>query len=895
MSIRNFDKLLKPRSLAVIGASPEPHKVGGILIENIVRAGFAGRIMLVNPHHTEISGLACYPDMAHLPEAPDLAVIATPPDGVPSLLGELGARGTRAAVVITAGFGELGEHGRALQQQALDAAKPYLLRIVGPNCVGLMVPGIGLNASFSHLAPLAGDLAFISQSGALVTAMLDWAAARGIGFSHVVSVGDMADVDFGDMLDYLASDPGTRAILLYVEGLREARKFMSAARAASRAKPVLAVKVGRFAESARAARSHTGALAGSDAVYDAAFRRAGMLRVLSMSELFDAAETLALTRPQRGDGLAVLTNGGGAGVLATDALVAAGGKLATICDDTIAKLDKILPRTWSHGNPVDIIGDAPGERYQKAFEILLADDKIDGILVLNCPTALASAEDAARAVITALGHAGQAALVGRNVLTSWLGQATAEGARRLFAEAKIASYDTPDSAVHGFMHRVEYRRNQELLMETPPARPQGKAPDRARAAAVIAGAIAAGRKWLDVEEVSEVLECYGVPFPSCRVVADAKAASDAAAKMGFPVALKICSPDIQHKSDVGGVTLNLGSADRVAAEAEAMKARVAARAPKAKRDGFLVQQMVRRPGAVELILGINEDSVFGPVILFGQGGVLVELMSDTTLELPPLNAAIARAQMARTRVFRLLQGYRDIAPSDLDAVTSALLAISQLATDHAELKELDINPLLADKDGVIAVDARIRVAPATKDATSRLAIRPYPQELETSADLPDGTKLALRPIRPEDEPLLQDIAHHMNAEDLRLRFFAPVKSITHQLAARLTQIDYDREMAIIALGDGGCTALGIARFAADPDNRRAEYAIGIRSDWQRRGLGRMLMERIMGIASARGIPEMFGDVLRENKPMLDLNRRLGFALEDHPDDPDILRVKKTLG
>ncbi len=808
MSIRNFDRLLKPRSLAVIGASDDARKVGGIVVRNVVRAGFAGRIMLVNPHHDRIGALEVYPDVAHLPEAPDLAVIATPPDTVPGLLAELGARGTRAAVVITAGFAELGEAGRALQQQALEAARPNLLRIVGPNCVGLMVPGIGLNASFAHLAPEPGDLAFVSQSGALITAVLDWAAARHIGFSHVVSVGDMADVDFGDMLDYLAADPGTRAILLYIEGLKESRKFMSAARAASRGKPVLAVKVGRFAESARAARSHTGALAGSDAVYDAAFRRAGMLRVLSMSELFDAVETLALTRPQRGDGLAVLTNGGGAGVLATDALISMGGKLAPIGGGTIAALDKVLPSTWSRGNPIDIVGDAPGERYRQALDIVLADAAIDAVLVLNCPTALASAEDAARAVIAALDDAGTAALSGRNVLTAWLGEATAAGARRLFAAARIPSFETPDSAVQGFLHRVHYRRNQELLMETPPARPQGKEPDRARAQNVVARAIAAGRSWLDVEEVGELLECYGVPFPAGRVASDARAAGAAAAELGFPVALKIRSPDIQHKSDVGGVALDLRSPEAVVAEAEAMAARIAAQCPEARREGFLVQKMVHRLGAIELILGVSEDAVFGPVVLFGQGGIMVEVMADTTLELPPLNAALARAQMARTRVFRLLQGYRDVACADLDAVTAALLAVSQLASDLAELKELDINPLLADASGVIALDARIRVAPATMDAAARLAIRPYPQELESGAALPDGTKLALRPIRPEDEPLLQDIARHMNAEDLRLRFFTPVKSLTHQLASRLTQIDYDREMAIIALGGDGRTALG---------------------------------------------------------------------------------------
>ncbi|HZT52345.1 MAG TPA: acetate--CoA ligase family protein, partial [Stellaceae bacterium] len=695
MSVRNLDKMFKPRSVALVGASDNPASVGGVLARNLVRAGFKGRIMPVNPRHREIEGLPVYPDVASLPETPDLAVIATPPQTVPGLIAALGARGTRGAVVITAGFGELGAEGKALQRQALEAARPHLMRIVGPNCVGIMVPGMGLDAGFAHVAPRAGDLAFVSQSGALITAVLDWTAARGIGFSHVVSLGDMADVDFGDMLDFLAVDADTRAILLYVEGATQARKFMSAARAAARSKPVLAVKVGRFAESAKAARSHTGSLAGSDAVYDAAFRRAGMLRVFSMDELFDAVETLAQTEPQRGDALAILTNGGGAGVLATDALIAAGGRLARLAPDTVARLDAILPKTWSRGNPVDIIGDASGERYAKALEVMIDDPALDAILVLNCPTALGSGADAARAVIDTLGRATALPLAGRNVLTAWLGESTAAEARRLFSAARIATYDTPDSAVRGFMHRVQYRRNQELLMETPPAAPEGPGPDAARAAAALSGALAAGREWLDAPEVAEVLAAYRIPFPALRVARDPAAAAEAAAAVGWPVALKIRSPDITHKSDVGGVALNLGSPDRVRQEAQAMRARVAAAMPKARLEGFLVQQMVRRPGAVELILGLTEDELFGPVVLFGQGGTLVELMGDTTLELPPLNLALARAQMARTRVDRLLAGYRGAPPADRDAVAHTLVALAQLAAEQATLKELDINPLLA--------------------------------------------------------------------------------------------------------------------------------------------------------------------------------------------------------
>jgi acetyltransferase len=894
MSIRNLDKLFNPASVAVIGANPVTDTVGGVLARNITRAGFRGPIMLVDPDHATIGDLAVYSDIAHLPQTPDLAVIAAPPALVPGILAELGARGTRAAVVASLDGAQPG-NGDDVQRRMLEAARPYLMRVIGPGSVGVMVPGSGLDASFAHIAPPKGDLAFVSQSGALVTAVLDWAQARGIGFSHVVSLGATADVDFGDMLDFLAADNGTRAILLYVERVTHARKFMSAARAAARAKPVLAVKVGRFAESAGAIRSHTGALAGADAVYDAAFRRAGMLRVHTMAELFDAVETLAQTRPQNGDGLAILTNDSGAGVLATDALIAAGGRLARLSATTIARLDAVLPRSWSGGNPVDIIGDADGARYARALEILLSDLGIDAVLVLNCPTALASAVDAAQAVIATLEQAGALPLAGRNVLTAWLGDGTASQARRLFAAAHIATYDTPDSAVNGFMHRVHYRRNRELLMETPPARPEGKGPDAARAAAVIARACAAGRSWLDPAEVADVLDAYGIPAPACRIVKDATAAAQAAAEIGAPVALKIRSPDITHKDDVGGVALNLGNPGRVAREGEAMLARVAAAAPKARLEGLLVQQMVNRPGAVELILGVVEDAVFGPVVLFGQGGTLVELMDDTTLELPPLNQALARAQMVRTRVFRLLQGYRGAAAADLDAVTAALIAVAQLAAEQPALKELDINPLLADCHGVIAVDARIRIGAATQPATARLAIRPYPKELESRGTLSDGTALLLRPIRPEDEPLIQDIVRHMDPADLRLRFFTPVRiPLSHQFAARLSQLDYDREMALIALTEQDGTALGAARFAGDPDGAHAEFAIGLRSDWQGRGLGALLMRRIIDVATARGIGELSGDVLRENDSMLQLCHALGFSVAPHPDDPTVVRVRRKL-
>src|SRR5271168_1916314 len=503
MSVRNLDKLFGPRSVALIGATPRPCSVGAVVLRNLRRAGFAGELMLVNPHHPTIDGLPVHSSIASLPQAPDLAVIATPAETAPSLIGELGERGTRAAVIITAGFGELGERGLTLQQATLDAAKPHLLRVVGPNCIGIMVPRLGLDATFSHLAASAGDIAFLSQSGAMITAMLDWAVPRGIGFSHVVSL--------GDMLDYLAADPHTRAILLYAEGITHGRKFMSAARAASRIKPVLVLKAGRSTAGARAATSHTGVLAGADAVYDAAFRRAGMLRVGTMAELFEAAETLALTREQVGDRLAILTNGGGAGVLATDALLAAGGNLAQLADKTVEELNRVLPKTWSRANPVDIIGDAPGKRYADALAALIRDPGADAILVLNCPTALGQPEETAHSVIDMIA-AGSAALRNRNVITAWLGEHSARPARELFAQAHIATYETPDDAVIGFLHRVHHRANQELLIETPPARPDAFEPDLATARRVIATALAAGKSWLEPHEIAAVFAAYGIPL-----------------------------------------------------------------------------------------------------------------------------------------------------------------------------------------------------------------------------------------------------------------------------------------------------------------------------------------------------------------------------------------------
>jgi acetyltransferase len=889
LSIRNLDCLFKPQSVALIGATPRAGTVGDLILRNLRTAEFAGPLMLVNPTHGMIGGMPAYPDVKSLPNTPDLAIIATPPATVPALIAELGSRGTRAAVVITAGFGELGAEGKALQQSILAAAKPYLLRIVGPNCIGVMVPGAHLNASFAHLTPPEGGIAFVSQSGAIVTALLDWAAPRDIGFSHIVSLGDMADVDFGDMLDYLGDDPKTRAILLYVEAVTSARKFMSAARAAARRKPVLVVKVGRFAQSQKAAASHTGALAGSDKVYDAAFRRAGMLRVRNMAELFEAAETLATTEPQQGDRLAILTNGGGPAVLATDELIERGGVLASLSPATVARLNDCLPRTWSHSNPIDMVGDADAARYRATLEAVLDDRDIDAALVINCPTAMQPPLDLARAVIDVMA-AHPLHFSGRNVFANWIGDHAAAPARKLFADAGIASYETPDAAIRGFMNRVDYRRNQELLLETVPAHAEGLAYDRRGAAALLKTALDAGREWLEPEEVASLFVAYAIPFVATRIARNPDAAAAIAAAIAKPVALKIHSPDITHKSDIGGVALNLTTPDEVRNAALKMLSRVTAAAPEARLDGFVVQEMVTRTGALELLAGVTDDVLFGPVILFGQGGIAVEILDDTTIEFPPLNQNLARAQIARTRVSRLMRGYRNQPATNTDAVADVLIRLSQLVADHAAVTEIDINPLLADGAGTIGLDGRVRIRRPVKSAAARLAIRPYPDDLVGGARMRDGTPVVMRPIRPEDETAIINLARRMTAEDLRMRFFVAMKELTHQFAAKLTQIDYDREMALIVETQRGDEIWGVARFFADPDNVRAEFAVAVRSDLKGRGLGYALMTRLIDVARSREISELFGDVLSENDVMLRMCRGLGFKIESHPVEPGIVRV-----
>jgi len=850
----------------VIGASDREGSVGATVMRNVAGGGFAGPIYAVNPTHAAIGGMRAYASVDDLPQTPDLAVIATPPATVPGLIDALARRGTRAAVVITGGI------SAADKQSMRDAARPTLMRVLGPNCVGLLVPGIGLNASFAHAPALKGRLAFVSQSGGLTTAVLDWAKSRGIGFSHFVSLGDAADVDFGDMLDYLASDGNTAAILLYIESITAARKFMSAARAAARNKPVLVVKAGRAPDGARAAASHTGALAGADDVYDAAIRRAGMLRVNTLQELFDAVETLARAQPVPGNRLAIMTNGGGPGVMAADAAGASGTRLAVLSAATLQRLDRGLPAAWSRGNPVDIIGDAPVSRYVSTLQALLDDQEQDAILFMHVPTAIVPSADIADACAPLAR--------GRRVLACWLGADAIAEARRRFEREGIPCYDTPEQAVNAFAQLDAYRRNQQLLMQTPPSVPGEFHAGAVAARAMVQATLAAGREWLDGAEAGEVLAAYGIPVVRTQKIPGVEEAVRAAVEAGFPVALKIISPQITHKSDVGGVALHLASADEVRHAATAMLARVKERAPSAHITGFAVQQMVSRPKAHEVIVGAALDAVFGPVILFGQGGVAVEVVADRAVALPPLNMVLAADLVSRTRVSRLLDGYRDRPPANREALHLVLIKIAQLVTDVADIAEIDINPLLVDESGVLALDARLRVRKSPCSAQDRLAIRPYPVELEERAVVM-GREIVLRPIRPEDETQHLRFLDRVDAEDLRLRFFHAVRVVSHHQLARFTQIDYDREMAFIAsAGDGTAEAetWAVVRAIADPDNASAEFAILVRSDLKGCGLGVLLMKKIIRYCAARGTGALCGSVLRDNERMLTLARELGFSV-----------------
>jgi len=888
MSTRNLEGALNPASIAVVGASRRSGAVGEVVLRNIISAGFRGAVYPVNPKYDDVQGLRCYRRVADLPEAPDIAVIMTPPATVPALVAQLGERGCRIAVVITAGI------GGDLRQQMLDAARPHLLRLIGPNTIGLLAPHLGLNASFTHIAPVPGRLGLISQSGAIVSSIIDWAYAEGIGFSHVLSLGDMSDVDVGDCLNILAADQKTAAILMYLESVPEPRKFMSAARAAARIKPVIAVKPGRHEAAARAALTHTGALAGADTVVDAALRRAGIIRVDDLEDLFNAAEITARFRPMSSGRVAVVTNGGGAGVLAVDRLLDEGATLATLADATLQRLDAALPPTWSRANPVDIIGDAPPGRYRAALEAVAADPGVDAVLVMNCPTALASPVEAAEAVA---GLVDKGAINGKPVLACWLGKHAAEAARAVLQQAGVASFDTPVQVAEAVALLTRWSVLQRTLERVPATRGE-IAVDTAAARAVITAAAAAGRTLLTEDEAKAVIAAYGIPVPETVLAADedeVAAAAERLLRTARAVVVKLRSTTISHKSDIGGVVLDIRDAAGARAAAAAIRARVG-RIPGGTLDGFTVQPMIRRKLAEELIAGIATDPSFGPTILFGAGGTAVEVINDTATGLAPLDEVLAGELIERTRISRLLAGYRDRPPADRAGIVRALLGLSQLVVDFPAVVAVDVNPLLADADGVVALDARVEIDPARlgEPAPNRsLAIRPYPSGWDKTVVDRDGARFTLRPIRPVDAALYPAFLGRVDPEDMRLRFLMPVKVIPPDLMVRLTQLDYDRDIAFVALEASGELA-GIVRYASGPEREAAEFGVLVRSDLKGQGLGGALMRHLIEYGRAEGIGRLEGFVLAENSRMLALCRELGFDVAIDPADPQRLHVTLPL-
>lgn len=897
MTIRNLQYLFKPRSIAVVGRGKAANGPDATLEFNLIEGGFKGPVMPVNPDHRSISGVLAYPDVASLPVTPDLAILTTPIDEAPDLIHELGERGTRAALLLSRDVLQdhrgtraallspamrlkYADEGEFLKRKILAAAKPYLLRVMGPCNIGYAVLSANLNASLSGTRPLRGHIALLCQSAAVMRSVIDWATSRNIGFSHVISVGIRWDVDFGDLLDYLLRDGDTRSILMYMENTRNRRKFVSAARAAARVKPVIVLKPRDF---------RAGPV--EDAVYDAVFQRAGVLRVNNIEQLFGAAETLATAKPVYSDRLTILSNSYSLALLTSDALLRRGGHLAEISVATREQLARDCRPDYPIENPVDL-GDMAGpEEYGKALDLLLREPGTDGVLVVHAPASLGRAEDSARLVIE------RARGSRRLIMTCWIGESSVLSARQLFKAVQIPTYETPGEAVEAFTRLAQYRRSQELLMETPPSIPEEFTPDTETARRIIQIALTAGRRRLNAYEASQVLSAYEIPTVPLHFASTPEAASEIAMDLREPVALKILSPDIANKSDVGGVAFGLNNPLEVLVGATDMLARVRELAPEAVIDGFAVQPMQSRHGAYEMMMGVRTGLRFGPVIFFGQGGTEAEVIDDVAYALPPLNMHLARDLMSRTRLYRQISTNRG-RPVDVDAIALTLIKVAQMVVDLAEVIEMDINPIWVRTGGMLALDANIRIEPSTAPASQRLAISPYPKQLERLYDLPDGRSFLIRPILPEDEPELRNLVKRLPAEDIRMRFFQPLRELSHDMAARLTQLDYEREMAFVVTepkGMPGKTKIwGVVRCNADPDLEKAEYSILVDRAMTGLGLGPMLMRYIIDYAKNLGIKELYGEVLRENEPMLRLNRALNFRIHATPDDPGVLHVTLPL-
>ena len=884
MAIKKLNSIFRPKRIALIGVSNNPSSVGGITLKNLVGGGFNGVVYPVNPKREAVLGIPCFPDVKSLPKTPDLAVIMTSAKFVPQLIRECGEAGIHGIIIMSAGFKESGEEGKKLEAQVLaEKSKFPDMRVIGPNCLGILVPGLNMNVSFADGMPKKGHVAFISQSGALCTSVLDWAYEANIGFSYFVSIGNSMDVNFGDLIDYFGQDPSTKSIVLYVESLSNARTFMSAARAFAREKPIIVYKSGRFPESAAAAASHTGALASEDSIYDAVFRRAGLARVYDFGNIFDFTDLVGRKRVPRGSKLAMVTNAGGPGVMATDSLISMGGQLVSFSEETMQKLNEYLPPFWSHGNPVDVLGDATPERFAKSTEIVLEDKGVDAVLVLLTPQAMTAPTETAQAI------ADLAKKTSKTIMAAWLGGASMKEGMTIFNQAGIAAYSTPEQAIRAFMTLADYSKNLELIYETPKEVPLSFSYDRDELKKKYIKDIFPKAKILNEDDSKMLVNDYGIDTTHPAPAATEDEAVRIAEQKGYPVVLKIYSPDITHKSDVGGVALNIENEEMVRATFRNMVKTAAEKVPGARIDGVTIQKMVDTKDAVELILGIKKDPIFGTVMLIGMGGTTAELFKDKRLEFPPLNEKLAMQMLQSLKIYPLLKGWRGDKPKNIEKLIEVLIRMSYLAADYPEILELDINPLIVSPTDVMALDARIVVDEEllVKPARdySHLILRPYPESLIKKSQIKDGTNILLRPIKPEDEPMWLHLLGSCSKESIYHRFRYDFYFDSHEVASQFCFIDYSREIAIVAEVEieGKKKLIGVGRLIADPDVEVMEYAILITDEWQKKELGYILTEYCMNIAVNRGVKRLAAETTKDNKPMIAVFRKLNFKIRFNED------------
>jgi acetyltransferase len=880
-----------PNTVAIVGASERENSVGYRLLLNMQEAGFSGGLYPINPKHEQLLGLKAYPDLHAVPEDLDLVVIATPAPSVPCILRQCGDKGVGSVIIISAGFGELGGEGQRLQQEILAIAHRYSIRIIGPNCLGVIRPSGQLNATFGDGIVKDGSLALLSQSGAVCTAILDWAKVQDIGFSTVVSMGGAADIDFGEVLDYLATDSKTTGILMYVEGIRDARRFLSGLKAAARLKPVILIKSGRHEAGCKAAMSHTGAMVGGDNVFDAAIARAGVVRAYSITELFSAARVLANNYVVKNDRLAIITNAGGPGVMSTDRAEDVGITLAELSPASLDSLNAVLPTHWSHANPIDILGDASADRYQQALEVCVNDTNIDGILVILTPQAMTEPTRVAQCIIEG------AKTSHKPILASWTGGAKVQAGRDLFANSNVAHFNTPETAVDAFSFLANYAEHQILLKQIPTATDELAQPDVAGARLIIERVLSEGRQVLTAQESKAILAAFNIPVTQTITVTSAKDAMIAAETLRFPVVLKVNMVEFSHKSDIGGVRLNINSVQDISKHYTEMEAAIKLAYPEITTVGMTVEPMFKSVSGRELMIGVVRDPIFGPAISFGLGGTLVEILQDNAVALPPLNIYMVEQLIAKTKAAKYLKAFRQLPPANTKALIEVLLNVSTMVSELPEILELDINPLIVDEYGAIAVDARIKAHLCNQlSHYSHMAIHPYPHELISHHQLSNGINICIRPIRPEDADLETNFHSRLSEHTKYFRFMQALHELTPEMIVRFTQIDYDREMAFIAITEDEhkITELAVGRYLMNPDGQSVEFALVVADDCHNLGIGTRLMTSLMQSAKAKGLLFFEGEVLAINQPMLSLVTKLGFSTEAIAQDQDIVRVVKDL-